>query len=117
MSPLSDTEQQRLLAELDAMSDDAVERRVREGADIPNPGELAPRRRVALARRVRLDLGMSQSEFARVYGFPLKTLQKWERHERTPSTATTAYLHAIAAMPKEIAEAVATGFSEAASPA
>lgn len=110
MSPLTDQEREKMLAELDAMSDEEVERRVREDPAAPNPGELLPRRRIALARRIRLDLEMSQSEFARTYGFPVKTLQKWERHEREPSTATMAYLHAIAAMPEAVAEAVAKGF-------
>ncbi|MBM3216386.1 helix-turn-helix domain-containing protein [Candidatus Poribacteria bacterium] len=92
------------------MSDEEVERRVREDPDAPNPGVVLPRRRIALARRIRLQLGMSQSEFAHAYGFPLRTLQKWERHEREPSTATMAYLHAISAMPQAVAEAVAEGF-------
>ena len=56
---------------------------------------------------------MSQSEFARIYGFPLRTLQKWERRERNPSTAAIAYLHAIAAMPTAVAKAVAEGFDNA----
>ncbi|MDA1193353.1 MAG: XRE family transcriptional regulator [Candidatus Poribacteria bacterium] len=91
------------------MSEEEIERRAREDPDAPNPGELLPRRRIALARRIRIDLEMSQSEFSQAYGFPLKTLQKWERHEREPSTATTAYLYAIAALPEEIAKAVAEG--------
>jgi putative transcriptional regulator len=38
--------------------------------------------RVALAKRIRWRLGLSQAEFARSFRIPLGTLHDWEQHRR-----------------------------------
>jgi putative transcriptional regulator len=52
--------------------------------------------RVALAKRIRWRLGLSQAEFARTFRIPLGTLRDWEQHRREPDQAARAYLEVIA---------------------
>ena len=61
---------------------------------------------VADVKAIRRQLGMSQHEFAAAYRIPLRTLQGWEQGQRSPDAPTTAYLQAIARLPKQIKEAV-----------
>ena len=66
--------------------------------------------RIALARRVkrvRTELSLSQEAFAARYGIPVATLRQWEMGRRAPDRATLSYLRAIAALPAEIAAALA----------
>ena len=43
----------------------------------------------------RLQAGMSQSEFARYFGIPLKTLQAWEQGSRAPSPYVVCMMQSI----------------------
>ena len=53
-------------------------------------------------KKVRAALGLSQSEFARRYGFPLRTLQDWELGRNKPLGAVRAYLLVIAKHPQMV---------------
>jgi putative transcriptional regulator len=61
---------------------------------------------VADAKAIRRSLRMSQQEFSKAYCIPLRTLQGWEQGQRHPDGPATAYLQAIARLPKEIKAAV-----------
>ena len=56
-------------------------------------------RRVARAKRIRWQLGMSQSQFSEAFSIPLGTLRDWEQHRAEPDRAALAYLEVIAAKP------------------
>lgn len=62
---------------------------------------------VADAKTIRRQLRMSQQEFAKSYRIPLRTLQGWEQGQRQPDGPATAYLQAIARLPKQIKTAIA----------
>jgi putative transcriptional regulator len=57
------------------------------------------------AKSIREALGMSQNEFSRTYGIPLDTLQNWEQRRTNPDRTASAYLWAIAELPKQIGDA------------
>jgi putative transcriptional regulator len=65
--------------------------------------------RVALAKRIRRALRMSQSEFAKTFRIPLGTLRDWEQHRRDPDQAAQAYLEVIAREPEAVRRALARG--------
>jgi putative transcriptional regulator len=58
-------------------------------------------------KAIRRRLGMSQSQFARTFGFSLGTLQNWERGHRRPEGAARAFLTVIAKRPEVVVEALA----------
>lgn len=60
-----------------------------------------PVRRVVLpdavdVRRIRLQTGMSQADFARAFCINPRTLQEWEQGRRKPDATSRAYLAVIA---------------------
>ncbi|MBL0157859.1 MAG: helix-turn-helix domain-containing protein [Bryobacterales bacterium] len=56
---------------------------------------------------IRKRTGLSQAEFARRYGFNVRTLQDWERGRGMPDGAVRAYLTVIAKTPKAVEKALA----------
>jgi len=79
-------------------------------------GEMAPSRvfvvepRTAVepdtvdARAARAKTGLSQSEFARLIGVKVKTLQNWEQRRRTPSGPAAALLTLASKAPEVVLE-------------
>ena len=61
--------------------------------------------RPPLAKRARTISGLSQNEFARVYGIAIETIRDWEQGRATRDAAVLAYLTAIANDPKADARA------------
>lgn len=57
-------------------------------------------------KEVRARLGLSQSEFARRYGFSPRSLQEWEQGRRKPEGAARAYLLVIDRNPKAVESAL-----------
>ncbi len=57
-------------------------------------------------KAIRRRLGMSQSQFARTFGFSLGTVQNWERGHRRPEGAARAFLTVIAKRPEAVVEAL-----------
>ena len=51
-------------------------------------------------KAVREKLGLSQSEFARLMGVSVRTLQNWEQHRRNPTGPAAALLKLVAAAPE-----------------
>jgi putative transcriptional regulator len=57
-------------------------------------------------RRIRTKLGMTQTQFARAFGFSVDTLRHWEQGRRMPDGAARAYLKVIDHAPKAVAKAL-----------
>ena len=58
-------------------------------------------------KAVRRGLGKSQSEFARMIGVSVATLQNWEQGRRRPEGPARALLRVAAVNPAAVAEALA----------
>jgi putative transcriptional regulator len=58
-------------------------------------------------RAIRVKLGLSQSQFAVKYGFPISTLQGWEQGRRTPALASRNFLVVIDKQPRAVEAALA----------
>ena len=58
-------------------------------------------------KAVRRRLGKSQSEFARMIGVSVSTLQNWEQGRRRPEGPARALLRVAAANPEAVAAALA----------
>jgi putative transcriptional regulator len=57
-------------------------------------------------KAIRSKLGLSQSEFSKLYGFSVRTLQDWERGRSTPPAAARAYLIVIDRRPDAVWQAL-----------
>lgn len=57
-------------------------------------------------RAIREKTGLSQSDFARRYGFSARTLQEWEQGRAQPDSAVRAYLSVIARNRKAVEQAL-----------
>ncbi|MGY6707596.1 MAG: helix-turn-helix domain-containing protein [Rhizobiaceae bacterium] len=55
-------------------------------------------------RMARIELGLSQEEFARRFRVPVGTLRDWEQARSTPPDFAVAYARVIAAMPDKVSE-------------
>ena len=53
-------------------------------------------------REVRQQMGLSQSQFAAKFGFPLATLQNWEQGRARPDAPTRVLLAVIARHPEAV---------------
>jgi putative transcriptional regulator len=58
------------------------------------------------ARAIREATKLSQSEFARLVGVPVKTLQNWEQKRTRPTGPARALLRAIAWDPRNVLKAL-----------
>ena len=56
---------------------------------------------------IRVKTGMSQAQFARTFGFSVRTLQEWERGAKRPSGPARTLLRAIKADPEGLRKALA----------
>lgn len=56
--------------------------------------------------KIRTDLGLSQLEFARGFGVPVKTLQNWEQGRRAPKGAALTLLTVIEKNPEVVVQTV-----------
>ena len=57
-------------------------------------------------RAIRARSGLSQSEFAREYGFSVRTLQEWESGGAKPPSAVRAYFTVIDRNPRAVRAAL-----------
>lgn len=56
---------------------------------------------------IRKQLNMSQSQFSKAFGIPLRTLQCWEQGVRNLDMTAASYLRIISKLPKEVQNALA----------
>ena len=57
-------------------------------------------------KAIRMNLGMTQEEFAGRFGFSVNTLRHWEQGARQPEGPTRAYLLVIERAPKAVQKAL-----------
>jgi putative transcriptional regulator len=57
-------------------------------------------------REIREGLGLSQADFARVFGLTLRSLQEWEQARRLPDAAVLTYLRVIERNPEAVQSAL-----------
>jgi putative transcriptional regulator len=55
---------------------------------------------------IRKKMHMSRKKFCEEFGFSVRTLEKWERGERTPESSARAYLTVIASNPMAVINAL-----------
>lgn len=82
---------------------------VKEGGAILRGENKTARRTVFRSpkvRSIRERTSLSQSEFARMIGVSVKTLQNWEQDRRQPTGPAVALLRVIAHNPKLAVEAI-----------
>ena len=65
--------------------------------DVPGPVKV---------KAIRAKSGLSQSQFARRYGFSVRTLQDWELGRAKPPSAVRAYLMVIDRFPETVEKAL-----------
>jgi putative transcriptional regulator len=93
-------------AAVDALSDDQVEAAAIADPDAPPLRDGALLRPIAIAKRLRLRMGLGAQAFAARYHIPLELLMAWERHAAEPDAVASAYLTAIDADPDGVAAAL-----------
>jgi len=55
---------------------------------------------VSDVKAIRDNIGLSQSDFAKLVGVSVRTLQNWEQHRRSPSGPAAALLKIVSASPE-----------------
>jgi putative transcriptional regulator len=60
-------------------------------------------------KALRAQLDLSQAEFARRFGFALKTVQDWEQHRREPAGPARVLLNMIARDPRRVEKLAGAG--------
>jgi len=82
---------------------------IREGGAILR-GQKKPSRRIVVSasgvRTIRERTSLSQSEFARLIGVSVKTLQNWEQDRRRPTGPAAALLRIISHAPQLALKAI-----------
>lgn len=93
---------------LDAMSEAEKLAAARSDPDAQplTDAQLKRMRRVPFAKHVRWMVGLSQEEFAKVFGIPIGTLRDWEQGRFEPDHAARSYLKVIARNPKAVRKAL-----------
>ena len=88
---------------------DELIKSVRQAGKIKR-GESTPSRTARFepddVKRIRKDLGLSQSEFALLIGVSASTLQNWEQGRRRPEGPARALLRIAATHPKALLDAL-----------
>ena len=59
-------------------------------------------------KKIRTNVGMSQSEFASAFGISVSTLRHWERGDRTPQGPALVLLNVVAKEPSVVLRALAS---------
>ncbi len=100
-------------ARLERTTDADIDRMIAEDPDTaPAAEDLTGWRRVRNpplpdVRAIRARLGLSQAEFARRFGFSVRTVQQWEQGRAVPDRPARILLRVIERAPETVAEVVA----------
>ncbi|MGM0634056.1 MAG: helix-turn-helix domain-containing protein [Pseudomonadota bacterium] len=57
-------------------------------------------------KRIRTDIGMTQTQFAATFGISVSTLRHWERGDRTPHGPALTLLNVLAREPRAVMRAL-----------
>jgi DNA-binding transcriptional regulator YiaG len=110
-----DIDREKLLAELAARpqpSEEEIERHAAEDGGALTDEELAeavpvyPPPRPEQVRALRARLGLSQMQFALMFGFSVDTVQQYEQGRRVPSGPASTLLRVIAQEPEAVIRAL-----------
>jgi putative transcriptional regulator len=84
---------------VDALSDEEIHKAALKDPDAQplTRRQLARMQRITPVKRLRVELGLSQAEFAERFHIPVGTLRDWEQRRSEPDRAAQAYLKVIAA--------------------
>jgi putative transcriptional regulator len=63
-------------------------------------------------KAIRHKLGLSQAEFARQFGFSVRTVQQWEQKRAVPDRPARILLRVIETAPKAVERVLAASASE-----
>jgi putative transcriptional regulator len=101
-------------ARFDAITDEQAYQNALDDPDNPplTPERLAKMRRVPKPEHLRLNLGLSQEEFARQFEINLGTLREWEEGSRHLDRTAVSYLTVIEKNPDAVREALRPEQSE-----
>lgn len=112
--PASDAPYKVDWAKIDALTDEEIERQIAEDPDAaPDISEWSLDDPAVVviepidARAIRAKLGMSQEEFARVFGLRVATVRDWEQQRRVPRGPSLTLLRIIDREPEAAQRAVA----------
>jgi putative transcriptional regulator len=96
------------------MTEEEIHQNALDDPDNPplTPERLATMRRVPNAKKLRLQLGLTQEEFSRRFEIALGTLRDWEQGVRRPDSTAKAYLRVIERIPEAVQEALKSRTSE-----
>jgi DNA-binding transcriptional regulator YiaG len=108
--PLS-AKQERELRALEAAGDENIDTSdIPETTELPTStvrgGSFQPFPGPVNVKEIRARSGLSQAEFARRYGFNVRTLQDWEGSGAQPPTPVRAYLTVIDRFQEMVAKAL-----------
>jgi putative transcriptional regulator len=83
----------------DAMTDEEIHKAALADPDAQplTEAQLARAVRMTPVKRLRIELGLSQTEFAERFRIPVGTLRDWEQRRSEPNESMQAYLKVIAA--------------------
>ena len=91
---------------------------LREGVEILTgktpPSRFYPAPAKVDVRAIRAGLGLSQTAFARRFGFSPATIREWEQGRRQPEAAARVLLLVIASKPEVVDEVLAAAMPQAA---
>ena len=101
-------------ARVDAMTDEEAYQNALDDPDNPplTPEQLAKMRRVPNPREIRLEMGLTQKEFARQFEISLGTLREWEEGIRHLDRTAVSYLTVIEKIPDAVRQALNAEQSE-----
>jgi putative transcriptional regulator len=112
---MPDMDREKLLADLAARpqpSEEEIERWAEEDGGAMTDEELAqavpvyPPPKPEDVRALRARLGLSQTQFALMFGFSVDTVQQYEQGRRVPSGPASTLLRVIAAEPEAVIRAL-----------
>ena len=95
-------------ARVDAMTDEEAYQNALDDPDNPplTPEQLARMYRVPNPKQLRLQLNLTQEEFARQFHIGLYTLRDWEAGAWRPNSVAKTYLRVIEAIPDAVRQAL-----------
>ncbi len=94
----------------DSFTDEDIQRLKEEDDELPDERWGPPRLVDPTApdvRAIRRKLRLSQAQFAKRFGFSVRTIQEWEQGRALPDRPARILLRVIARSPKTVARAVA----------
>jgi putative transcriptional regulator len=108
--PLSEKQKKELLALKDMRDEDIDTSDIPETLELPAGAvrgkDFQPFPGPVNVKAIRTKSGLSQAEFAKKYGFNVRTLQDWESSGAQPPSPVRAYLTVIDHSPDTVAKAL-----------